>query len=216
MRNIENPEIGRAPHNKEDLSRNRILEGAPIAYESGEIIGGVTPEEAKILLEKTEELPEYQEYLKRHVRIEEIADKLDSLANKKENEEEKETILMLKDMAWGIENSSFDYAKTVRKMEKFSEKEKFRLEPFDYQQKMESYDRRKRSIHESIISQLTALRRNIEELSQKNIDISPDITFSKEALGDRDYIGRWAFITAVGKELEAYREKLSQKEKEAA
>ncbi len=219
MENIES-------FNKENLFEKKekhplkedILNEASIAYEEKNIPLSVSPEKARDLKEEIENMKEYKDYLQRDVSMEDVAEKINSLEKETDNKDVKTVTSFIRETAENISELCFRYAKIIKKIEKFSNMERFRLDPSGYQEKLKEYDRKRRECHNSIVSSLTSIRRNIEEKLIKDfkLDIDPDITLSFDALKDRDYISKWAQITATGKELEEYHEKLTQVEKDVA
>jgi len=87
-----------------------------------------------------------------------------------------------------------EYIKTVRTMVSFTQIERFRLEPEEYQAGLTERDSRRRAAHNALIAQLHIVNRNLlaEKALKAKIPVGGIYSLDPRTMEDRRAIGTWA------------------------
>lgn len=151
--------------------------------------------------EEIEDLPEYVAYKNERVNF----DTLDSYIEdfNKQTGEKGDSVVRenLGELVGDVKQKTEDYYNSVLAVER-AQIHRFRLDEREAAEMISRRDEARSRTHEALISDIRSLTRYCNtKLPEVRVKIPEDKLFTKGELGNRDFIGRWAFVNERGRRL---------------
>lgn len=172
------------------------------------------------LVDTVESLPEYQAYMHLRVRFEtmdSIVSRVSSAADQIGTDEARKVADQVARFVADIRKLTTQYYESILQMVQIR-KQAFRLEDFEYRERNEAIENRRRSAHNALISTLTAYTRycNTKVYEVLDVEVPHEEQFTREELTDREFIKEWAFNSEVGGRVYRILEAAQRSQKEKA